>query len=333
MNEENRHIDYFELIPKYLSGNASDTEVELLEKWVLSAEKNKKQFNAFKKAWMLSGIAGNPHNIDVENEWQDTAKQLFVEYNVRTLPTKSKRRLGLYIRIAAAAIVLLASVWIFQSMNQDDFIEVITKNEIEDSQFPDGTEIALNRFSTIKYLPGKDQKTRNVELKGDAFFEVERDTARPFVITAQDVEIMVLGTAFYVDAREGISEVQVIVQEGSVSVSAGSEKVILAADEVGIYNKKTGSLTKSINKDVNYMAWKTGVLSFEGISLEQVVFDLNRKFHAKISIADEEIKSCPLNTTFDDKPLDAIVKIIEETFGIKAEINGESIVFSGKSCY
>ena len=333
MEDKNKHIDYFELIPKYLSGNASNSEVKQLEDWVLSSEENKAQFNAFKKAWMLSAIEGNEQNIEVNQEWENISDQLFSEGRIVPLKPKQGRRLNMYLRIAAAAVILLlGSFWVFQTLIKEDFVEVATQSQIEENQLPDGSEIALNQFSSLKYTPDKKGNYRRVELQGDAFFEVKRDTARPFVVKAQNIEIKVLGTAFYVDARDDVSQIQVIVREGSVSVNASRDSVILSADEIGIYDKTTGALSKKQNEDVNYMAWKTDVLVFDETPLEQVVFDLNRKFHAKISIADEEIRDCPLETTFDHQSLEAIIKIIETTFNITAERKNDQIIFSGSAC-
>jgi len=332
MKDGNQPIDYFQLIPKYLSGNASDSEVKLLEDWVLSSSENKDQFNAFKKAWILSGIEGNPQQIDVDQEWQSVSSQLLSDAKVVPLERKPLRRAGLFLRIAAAAAVLLLAVWIFQWLNKGDYMEVVTENEIEENQLPDGTQIAVNQYSSVKYEPTEDEKYRRVELSGDVFFEVERDTASPFVITAEDIEIEVLGTAFYVDAREDQSQIQVIVQSGTVAMTAGSNKVILSADEIGIYDKSTGDLIEKPNKDVNYMAWKTELLRFDHSSLESVVFDLNRKFHSNISIVNLEIKNCEITAIYDHKSLESIVKIIEKTLNIKSEKVGEEIIFSGGGC-
>jgi transmembrane sensor len=334
MKEDKDHIDYFELISRYLSGNASDEEVTLLEQWVLSSEENKSQFNAFRNAWMLSGVERPSQEIDVEGDWQSVSGQLFPKGRVVPLPAKPKRSLGLMVRIAAAvALLIVASVWIYQSINRDSALELITRNEIDDNYLPDGTQLAMNRFSSVKYALDTEGNSRTVELTGDAFFEVERDTAQPFVILAQDVKIEVLGTAFYVDARDDQPQVQVIVRSGLVGVTAQAQNIVLTPDEIGIYDKTTGELTKKQNEDINYMAWKTDVLRFENTELERVVFDLNRKFHANISIRNDEIKSCQISTTFENRSLDTIIKIIEETLrGIKSEKIGEEIVLSGSSC-
>ena len=333
MSESNTHIDYFALIPKYLSGNASDSEVKLLEDWVLADSANKAQFNAFKKAWILSSIKMDDPQINVVQEWKSTAAQLFPEAKTVSLQPKANRRTSFLFRIAAAVTVLMvASIWLFQYFNGGESMELATQNTVAENRLPDGSQIAMNQYSQLKYAPSINKKFRRVELTGDAFFEVERDTARPFVITAENVEIEVLGTAFYVDAREDQSQVQVIVQSGTVSVKAGSQQVILTANEIGIYDKNTGDLTKKVNEDVNYMAWKTGFLVFESSNLERVVFDLNRKFHSKISIAKPELNTCEITATFDHQSLETTVKIIEKTLHIQAERTGEQIVFSGRGC-
>ena len=333
MSEDKNHIDFFDLIPKYLSGEASDSEVKRLEEWVLSSSENKAQFNQFKKAWMLSGIEGNYQNIDVEKEWAATSEKLFGEAKVVSLQKKPERRIRIYLSIAVAvALVIVASVWIINSVNEISYQKVATETQVKVNELPDGTEIALNQFSSIKYPEKLDNKFRKVELKGDAFFKVERDETRPFIISTQDIEIEVLGTSFYVDSREGQAEIQVIVETGSVAMTSGSDKIILTKNEIGIYNKSTGQFVKKQNEDVNYLSWKTDVLVFDFTNLERVVFDLNRKFYAQISIANPVLNACEITATFENQSLEAIVSIIELTLEIKAEIDGDKIIFSGQGC-
>ena len=333
MQEDKSHIDYFQLIPKYLSGNASNPEVKLLEEWVLSSPENKSNFNAFKQAWILSGLEKTDQSVDVEQEWRVTADQLFAEGQVVALPVKAKGRSVFFFRIAAAAaVLLLISFGLFQVLNKEAYIEIVAQNEVEEGQLPDGTQISLNQYASIKYALGEKEEYRRLELKGDAFFEVERDTVRPFVITTPEVEIEVLGTAFYVDARTDQAFTQVIVKSGSVSMTTARDQIILTANETGIYDKNTGDLIQQPNEDVNYMAWKTDSLVFDSTPLEAVVFALNRKFHAKVSIGNPVLNTCEITATYQDKSLEAIIKIIEKTLNIETEIKGEEIIFIGQSC-
>ncbi len=333
MSKENNHAEFLDLIPKYLGGEASDPEVKQLEAWVLSSDENRKLFGRFKRAWILTGIEGNPQNIDVEKEWKATADLLFPKDNIVDLKARPKRRSGIILRIAAAiALLVAASVWFFIINDPVDYHEVASQNAVEEEALPDGTEIALNQFSSVKFSSDPKARVRRVELKGDAFFEVEKDAERPFIISAQDVEIEVLGTSFYVDSREDQPQIQVIVNSGLVSMKAGSDQVVLSANEAGIYEKSTGQLLKKQNDDVNYMAWKTKLLVFENTDLERVVFDLNRRFHSRVLIGNPGLNSCKITATFDHKSLEATVRIIEKTLNIKAREEGDTIVFSGDSC-
>ena len=173
---------------------------------------------------------------------------------------------------------------------------------------------------------------RLVQLTGDAFFDVESDSIRPFVISTQEVEIEVLGTSFYVDSRASQTAIQVIVESGTVAMRSNNQEVIIEAGEIGIYDKQTGNLSKNQNEDPNYLAWKTDIFVFDSTDLESVVFALNRKFHAQISLAGNNLNDCQLNATYDRQSLDAIIKIIEQTLGITATYNGDQIILSGDTC-
>lgn len=333
MQEDKNHIDYFQLMSKYLSGNAGDAEVRLLEEWVLSSPENKAQFNAFRRAWILSGVDEENQEIDIDREWRDLSSQLFPEGKIVSMPDKPRRRIGWWVGIAATvAVVVLAAIWLFRDAGEQSSMQVATQDEVQESRLPDGTQVSLNQYAALRYIEDGEQSRRRVELTGDAFFEVERDTVRPFVIGAGEVQVEVLGTSFYVDARAGQPQVEVIVRSGSVAVTATDDSIALSPDEKAIYDRSTGALRKEANDNENYLAWKTSVLTFDGAPLERVVFDLNRTFHADISIANPEIAACEVTATYDRQPLEAIIRILEQTLGVEAEIRGKEVVFSGLSC-
>lgn len=335
MTRDKKHIDFQDLIIKYLSGNADNNDIELLEKWVHESEDNKKLFKSLKKAWILSGIQQNIASTDINKEWNNISDKLFNEQNkkVRTISKKSYPAIGMLWKYAAAIIIILtASVLIYQNFYSKNYTKAIAKNEVLDNRLPDGSTISLNRNSVIKYVPDSNNKTRQVKLEGDAFFKVKRDTLKPFIVSAQKVKIEVLGTSFYVDARKNLSNVYVYVKSGKVSVSADNKKVILNKSEYAIYNKKDKILIKKQNKNENYLAWKTGIFVFEKARLNEVVFELNRKFKTQILFANPSLKNCEITATFSNKSIDSILKIIEQTLHINFSKEGDKIILSGNRC-
>lgn len=326
MKEENKNIDYLELSSKYLSGNATDAEVQLLEAWVLETPDNKKEFLALRQTWLKSNTKVIDKALNVDAEWELIQKQLSPQTKV--VPLKPKRT-GTLLKIAAAVAVLVAaSLWLFRPTNSGDNLTVFSKSEVKEQALTDGSQIALNQFSTASYSIGADG-SRQVQLKGDAFFDVARDTNHPFIINTQEVNITVLGTSFYVDSRDQQDKIQVIVTSGTVAMEVGNQKVILTKGEVGTYLKSSQQLSEQTNMDPNFLAWKTKRLVYKNERLEKVVYDLNRTFHAQVSLADPDLKNCPITATYQDKSLNAILRIIEKTLTLKATTNGQQTVISG----
>ncbi len=336
MTKDKKHIDFQDLIVKYLSGNADKGEIDMLEKWVVDSESNKNQFNSIRQAWILIGIKQNTTETNIDTEWETIAEKLFnsSQQNIKQLPfNKNSQFRHLWKYAAAIAILLVATILIYKNTYTHNYTNIVAKNEILESRLPDGSIISLNRNSAIKYIPVSNKSHRHVRLEGDAFFKVKRDTSHSFIVSAQDIEVEVLGTSFYVDARSSLSNIYVYVKSGIVSVSAKGKKIILEKNEFAIYNKRDKILVKKQNNNENYLAWKTGVFKFEKARLNEVIFELKRKFKTQIVFENPSLKNCEITATFSNKSLDSIIKIIDQTLHIDSSKEGDKIILSGKNCY
>jgi ferric-dicitrate binding protein FerR (iron transport regulator) len=329
MTEDSKHIEFSDLTVKYLSGETSDSEVKRLEDWVLESTEHKAVFNQIKQAWILSGIDNDNHNIDVDKEWALIDEQLFSEEKVIAL--KPRRRMRFYLGIAAAiAVILVASIWVFVPRSGVEEFSVL--DQVAVNTLPDGSNVSLNQYSSIEFESKFDKPERRIKLTGDAYFEVERNIERPFIVDADDIEVEVLGTTFYVDSREELPSIEVIVQSGTVAVSAQDQRIVLNAGESGVYEKFSRKLTKQTNEEDNYLAWKTDTLVFEEEKLDLVVRSLNRKFHAKIELDIKDTENCYLTARFADSKLEPILRIIEKSLGITTVREGEKIILTGENC-
>lgn len=335
LKNEIDHIDYSELIPKYLSGSADLGEIKTLEDWVLASEENREMFLSFKKAWILTGISKNQKVLDIEEEWNALKTQIKLKDHgkIKVLKSQRKSNFKYLTGYAAAILIIIAStIGLYRYFNNNKVTTVITLNEVKTNSLPDGSEISLNSNSKMSYSVAKEASVREIKLDGDAFFQVSRDTNRVFKVVADDVTVEVLGTEFYVDSRKEQSQIVVIVKSGTVSVRSFTEKIILEAGQSGFYDKKTRSLYKSENNDLNYLSWKTGILVFEKTELSQVVYDLNRNFGSNIKIENPVLNNCKITATFENKSIESIIKIIEKTLKIKSKVSENGILFTGRAC-
>lgn len=322
---EPKTIEMDDLIAKYLSNNASDKDVEVLEQWVLADRQNKLHFIEMKKAWTLSGMQQTGSSNKTEKAWTTISKQLFEDQEAKVIPLYRKP-----FAIAASIALLVVSGWLllqFMNQEQENTFMATTTNVSKPYELADGSQIVLNQESNLTFET-KDEK-RIAKLKGDAYFDIARDESQPFIIQTDKIEIKVLGTAFYVDSRNEQPETQVIVEEGKVAVTSDQQTVTLVAGDKAIFNKSTGKLVKVTNEDKNFNSLKTNVLSFDNSNLQEVAFTLNRQYNIDVSLDNQQLKQCELTSTFKQKPLKSVLKVIEATLGVTIQQKGKQVTISG----
>lgn len=325
LDKESIHID--ELITKYLSDNTSSEETQELEQWVLTNRQNKQHFIEMKKAWMVSGIKHAQSSKNTEKAWSAVSKQLFEEQSKgKVIPLQRK-----WWAAAASLALLVVSGWLlYQFITPSGNSNLFTAETTTESQrhlLDDESLVILNQQSSLTYELKDAQRIAN--LKGDAYFDITRDERQPFIIKTNTVEIKVLGTAFYVDARKELNETQVIVEEGKVAVSTDNSSVTLQAGDKAIYNQSSGKLIKVTNEDKNYNSLKSNVLHFDNSSLNEVAFALNRQYNIDVSLENKQLNNCKLNAVFKQKSLQSVMKVIESTLGVKVTQNGTKVLISG----
>ncbi len=240
----------------------------------------------------------------------------------------------------AAGAVLAASAALFAARELSwswpgRGFETVT-GQVKDVQLDDGTLVTLGAASQIEIEFGKHE--RRVELaRGEAFFEVARDTRRPFLVTAGDTLIRVLGTKF--DVHYGQRAVRVAVADGRVEVMHAPEAIasapqhgsaqrqLLAAGETAVATK-AGAIITSIhqaNKE-DLGAWRQGRLVYVDARLKEIVSDMNRYFDGEIQLADAGLGERQLTMTFRADEIEQGIELIEGALPVRAVRTGKKKV-------
>jgi ferric-dicitrate binding protein FerR (iron transport regulator) len=272
-------------------------------------------------------MADRTNVIDIDAAWDRLAKQTTREKPAPIIEMRPYRKLW---RIAAAVVfIVLAGSILYQQLSPHDtrYLAEITSEKIT---LKDGTHVTLNRNSELIWLTDH-KNQRVVSLKGDAYFDVVKDATKPFVVSTTDLEIEVLGTAFYVDARPEQPSTDVTVEHGRVAVRHNSEEVVLVAEEKASFDKAGGRLEKLANADPNFTSVKTQTLQFKNSRMETVVATLNRHYHARIIAEPSVQSSCELTATFEHKSLEAVLQIIASTLSLEIINQNQYIILRG-SC-
>jgi ferric-dicitrate binding protein FerR (iron transport regulator) len=282
-----------------------------------------------RKSWNDIGKRGNPVEIDTAKAWEKMEMAMEAEGENQKAATKTRLKIGLPLRVAAAIALLAVSVWLALTVVNNGTKTVVADNLNKITVgLPDGgTMVMLNRNSTLTYPSKFKDNTRVVELEGEAFFDVARDETKPFIVKTGIAEIKVLGTSFNVITGKTDNEVEVFVESGKVEVKNLSTDEVLTLEKgiIGVVSD-IGSKTM-VNTDVNYTAWSTETLIYEGTELREVFEDIKRVYGTDIKVTNDSIYGFPLSTDFNNQPVELVVKIICATFNLDyTEVDNEYIL-------
>jgi len=184
---------------------------------------------------------------------------------------------------------------------------------------PDGTEGMLNSGSTLAYeMPFINE--RSVALTGEAWFEVSHDEKHPFMVDAGDLDLTVLGTSFNVSAYPEEGYVEVVLESGKVLVDSDhyTEGMIMSPSEKLVY--ENGRVTRSTTDPSKYSSWTDGKLVFRSDSMSEVARRIERWYNVRVEIMDDDLEKYSFRATFEDDPLEEVLKFLSMTSPIRYEI-------------
>lgn len=201
---------------------------------------------------------------------------------------------------------------------------------------PDGSVVTLNHDTKISYPDQFTGPTRDVQIEGEAYFEVAPDAGHPFLIRAGEAEIKVLGTTFSVNAYPASERVEVVVETGKVQIRkvemnrTGINEVTLDPGDRGILSGAGGGLVKSRNDNPNFLSWKTREFVFDRVPLKEVMQQLNKVYQVTVKANEPAVENLLLTARFEGRSLDFILKVIEMTHDLRTEQKNDYYLITKK---
>ena len=306
----------WEELAAHLSGERTGN-TELLSRF---AEEDKHKTEIY---WKELREMDKEKEINVDQAWDKLYSRLRDNGLISEEPAVRKRFFtpALY-RVAAALLILIGigSALLYMN-NKDLFSSLIVVATTEDQKnlevtLPDGSIIFLNRNTQVTYSRNFGERERSVALTGEAYFEVARDESKPFTVDAGKARVKVLGTTFNVRASDQDSPVEVFVRTGKVLVTGTTENSDLVLDPGNIGTVYPDRSELSVNTDPNYMSWNTGLLVYDGQTLDIVFRDLKKVYNMDIVADDPAILSNTWTSPIDNQPQETIIRLICASFNL-----------------
>lgn len=212
----------------------------------------------------------------------------------------------------------------------------------------DGSVVRLEKDASIHYPKQFTGGQREVYLQGDAFFEVAKDSRKPFIVYSGSIVTRVLGTSFFIrdDPR---NQIEVEVRSGKVQVfentkltgSKGTQHVLLQPNQKVIFNESDGSFLTGIsekpvrvksNGNEFVESMEPVVFVYTKTNLKDILLDLERNYAIDIVLENENLNNCFFTGDITDQDLFSKLKIICLTIDADYEINGSKILITGTGC-
>lgn len=320
INMETEQIN--NLLAKHFAKETSAEEELIVREWI---KKNPEEYLSMKVLWADSSVVPERQLFALETAWHKVEDKI----GARNAPASSLKRYGkINYWIAAAAMLLITGTSIFFYITS--LVTVTTQsNQVKNITLSDGTSIALNGNSTISY-PRYFISKRDVNLDGEAFFDVEHDAKKPFVVHTKQLLVTVLGTSFLVNSSEKGMGVKVKTGKVAVKDELSKRRLVLLPGEGAQF--VSGFLQKEILKNENYLAWKTKELVFKDIPLNEVFSTLENYYRVSIVTKGADSYTCKVTTQFKNESLDDVLKELSLLFGFNYQIKENKVSISGIMC-
>ena len=280
-------------ISSVLNGDATEKEKSDVSNWIKEDKKNRLLFNR---------LSNTKYNAAIEKKALDTKEFIYLKTQAKINEVNLRARLRIWKYVAAASVLLfiIAGGSLIFKTESYHYPVVESKSpagSVTKFTLSDGSTVILNASSSISYPLNFDKKVRNVKLEGEAYFEVAKDTERPFIVETNNMKINVLGTHFNVKTYDDDIKAITTLLEGSVKVEFNNlnpeveKSVFLHPGQQVIVDKTTLQATiVDVNPDL-YASWKDGQCFFENEKFIDIVKILERRFGVTIEITSSKLEN------------------------------------------
>jgi transmembrane sensor len=326
----NNH-EFKDLLNKYLAGKASEAEWNELARLVNKGGADELIKAQIDEEWESDNME---KEIPFERYHEMINKIMSAEKHIdHVIPLRKSKR---YLWLAAASILLLFFAgYYFLSRpveKQQPVTADIINIEAKPVQLPDGSTVLLAENSRLQYNKDFNGTKREVELWGEGYFDIKDVPGKPFVVKTGRVKTLVLGTAFNIKAYPDQPHIIITVTRGKVKVD---DYGILTDNQQLSINTTENIVTRANVNSAVATAWKDEYLVLDDISMEEAAVIIGDKYHVKILLANEGLKTCRIGGSFfHNQPLEKVLDIVCAVINASYTIYpNNQVVIKGDGCH
>ncbi len=345
---ENMHKDRYKEIEDYLDDELADEKV-IEAMTLLGNDFRDEELSTMLRARWNSADA-DAQKVECAEAFESFCKTTNIK-DVSKVEINSRRqdrvaRISNQLRNIAAVLVIPLIIYSILSFNSSvapaelNYVEFAVANgDIDSLRLPDNSLVVLNSGSKVIYPVEFGNNSRQVFISGEGYFEVTKDSERPFLLSFGNVKVKVLGTKFNVQAYDDMNSSEVSLVEGSVEMSVintrngvrNNKSILLSPGDVVSYDKSTDILSQSSASTDVYSLWQDGSIYFKNLSFGEITKQLERLFDKKILLLDPSLNDLRLSLAYvNDEPLENILSDLSDVLQINIQYSNKVIIITKK---
>ena len=283
------------LITAHLDGSATPAQEAQLQQWRQQSPDNEQELERLTTLWNQSGELGHLAQVDLQADWAEVQQHIQEK-------TPSRKRYRWQMAAALALLLVGASIIaMFFPPSESTRYAYATIGTTRTITLPDGSQVHLNKKSSLLLDEDFGEHNRKMVLSGEAYFEVTPDAQKPFIVSCGGAETKVLGTAF--NLKQEAHATSIWVTHGKVAFSSDSDQLTLTKGMAAIANSDSVFYRTA---DPNLLAWHTEVLRFDKELLNEVFPVLEKHYSVTIDYADLS-PDLRLTAVFDDMTIEEVL--------------------------
>ena len=324
MKHEPKNIDV--ILARHFSRQSTTEEDQIVERWLNNSEANQRAYQKLKTYIHQPQINITDNRLKI---WNQLKKDN--QFN------KNKKYWAFAGKVAAILLFISSIIFINNQIDSEDIQEEITVQIIDKVAgpgqkllvtLPDNSLVKLNSESKISYPSSFSDSIRIVTLVGEAFFDIQKDSLKPFLIHTKNITTQVIGTSFNINAYPEEKDVQVALLTGKVKVQDYDNNE---------YYLNPGQLINISDNDYeielfNYQksfGWKEGIIRFDNASFQEVIQKLERWYGVKFTYnQNQSIPEWNYQGVFANATLKEVLQVLADSEGFNFEINSDIVTIN-----
>jgi len=320
-----------EIFERYIQKRATPDEVTRLSRWIND--------NQDISLWIEQQINASSSIIDSELQLRmlQNIKNEIENQNQSNKTFKVPKRIQLNKWIRAAAMFVLplltaAGMYLFMSPREvtiAPLVVAVERGQKANITLPDGSKVWLNSQSKLTYSADFNIRKRELQLDGEAYFEVAHNVEKPFVVLSKDMAVEALGTSFGVKAYNEDNLISSILMQGKVRVTTPDGEAILLPNDRILYDKtKRRNALSRVTNATDFTGWIHNELRFENESLSEIAKTIERIYNVEVVFASEKLRNKRFTGTLYNNSLESVLNIISLTSPVSFRINNNQVTLS-----